>query len=241
MAPVISIIIPAYNEEKAIEKTVRQFAALRTPHEVIVSVSPSTDRTAEVAKGCADKVVILPPGGKSGVSPARNDGVAVADGEFLVFIDSDTYIGDANAFFGRLLERFAENKQVVGISVRINVAPAVATWSDRAVSFMMNAWFFFLNKCLGVGIASGKFIIVRAEAFRRTGGFNEEMKTAEDVDLFRHLRRFGLTRIAWELQVHHEGRRFHKLGAWRTFFRWIGNGISYWMFGRSSDSWEPVR
>lgn len=241
MAHVLSIIIPAYNEEKAIEKTVRQFAALRVPHEVIVAVSPSTDQTAEVAKKCADNVIVLPPGTKAGVSPARNDGGAIADGKFLVFIDSDTYIDDINAFFGRLLERFADNPKVVGISVRINVSPEIATWSDRAVSFMMNAWFFFLNKVAEVGIASGKFIIVRADAFHKMGGFNEDMKTAEDVDLFRRLHKFGLTRIAWELQVHHEGRRFHKLGAWRTFFRWITNGISYWVFGRSSDTWEPVR
>ena len=237
----LSIIIPAYHEEKTIEKTVRQFAALRVPHEVIVSGKKGVDRTLEIARTCADKVVEIPEGEKGGVSSARNNGVAAAVGDFFVFVDSDTYIVGQDAFFNRLLERFAEDPRVVGISVRITVSPAVATWSDRTVSFLMNAWFFFLNKYLGVGIASGKFIMVRADTFRKAGGFNEEMKTAEDVDLFRKLRKFGLTRIAWELEVQHDGRRFHKLGAWRTFFRWIVNGTSYWMFGRSSDTWESVR
>ena len=241
MEHLLSIIIPTYHEEKTIEKTVRQFAALRVPHEVIVSGKKGVDRTLEIARTCADKVVEIPEGEKGGVSPARNDGVAIAAGDFLVFIDSDTYIADPDAFFGRLLERFAGDPRIAGVSVRITVSPAVATWSDRAVSFLMNAWFFLLNRYAGVGIASGKFIMVRADAFRKAGGFNEEMKTAEDVDLFRKLRKFGLTRIAWDLEVQHEGRRFHKLGAWRTFFRWIMNGISYWTFGRSSDTWEPVR
>ncbi len=237
----ISIIIPAYNEERTIEKTVRQFAALTEPHEVIVSDSASTDRTVAIAKECADKVVSLPPGKKSGVSPARNDGVNAAAGEFLVFIDSDTFIPNINGFFDVLLDRFRREPRTMGQSVRIEVAHAVATWSDRAVSFLMNIWFFFLNKCLGVGISSGKFMIVRTEAFKKTGGFDEHLATAEDVDLFRKLARFGHTRIVWPLAVYHDGRRFHHLGAWRTMFRWMRNSISYWLFGKASDTWEPVR
>jgi GT2 family glycosyltransferase len=105
----------------------------------------------------------------------------------------------------------------------------------------MNVWFFLLNKLFGVGIASGKFIMVRADAFQKTGGFDEHLKTAEDVDLFRKLATFGHTRIAWDLAVYHEGRRFHHLGAWNTLYRWIHNGLSYWLFKKSSDTWEPVR
>lgn len=239
--PLISIIIPAFNEEKTIERTVRQFAALAVPHEVIVSDSASTDRTIEVARRCADKVVSLQPGKKSGVSPARNDGVAAAAGSFYVFIDSDTYIPDINDFFAVLLDRFSREHDTVGLSVKIEVTPSVATRSDRAVSFLMNSWFFFLNKCLGVGISSGKFMMVRAGEFRKTGGFDEHLNTAEDVDLFRKLARYGHTRIVWPLAVFHEGRRFHHLGAWRTLFRWMHNSISYWLLGRSSDTWEPVR
>ena len=239
--PAVSIIIPAYHEEKTIKRTVCQFAALGIPHKVIVSVSPSGDRTAEIARQCADEVVVLPEGKKSGVSPARNDGVYAATGEFIAFIDSDTYIPDADRFFSRVLGRFAHDPKLVGLSVRIMVIPAMATLSDRMVSFLMNSWFFFLNRCLGVGIASGKFLIVRADAFRKVGGFDERLNTAEDVDLFRKLRRVGRTRIAWDLRVYHEGRRFHKLGAWRTLSRWMVNSISYWMLGRSSDTWEPVR
>jgi glycosyltransferase involved in cell wall biosynthesis len=241
MPPLLSIIIPTYNEEKTIERTVRQFSKLRVPHETIVSDTASTDATVEVAKRCADKVVLLAPGKKPGVSPGRNDGVAASQGRYFVFIDSDTYIPDSNDFFGKALARFERDPKLVGLSVRINVRIDIATWSDRTVSFLMNVWFFLLNKLFGVGIASGKFIMVRADAFQKTGGFDEHLKTAEDVDLFRKLATFGHTRIAWDLAVYHEGRRFHHLGAWNTLYRWIHNGLSYWLFKKSSDTWEPVR
>jgi len=241
MNPALSIIIPAYNEEKTIERTVRQFAGLKTPREVIVSDTASTDQTVAIAKQCADKVILLQPGKKPGVSPGRNDGVVVAQGTYFVFIDSDTFIPDPNDFFARALARFANDPKLVGLSAQIKIRNNVATMSDKMVSFLMNAWFFLLNKAFGIGIASGKFIMVKADAFRKTGGFDERLTTAEDVDLFRKLTRQGRTRIAWDLAVYHEGRRFHHFGAWTTLYRWMRNGISYWLFKRSSDTWEPVR
>jgi glycosyltransferase involved in cell wall biosynthesis len=241
MEPVISIIIPAYNEEKKIRETVQQFSRLALPHEVIVSDSASTDRTVEIAKQCADKTVMLPPGKKPGVSPARNDGVNVARGSFLVFIDSDTFIPQPDIFFRKALARFESNPNLLGLSARIEVQKDIATPSDRAVSSLMNIWFFILNKVFHIGIASGKFIMVGAEAFKKTGGFDERLKTAEDVDMFSKLSKLGATRIALDLAVFHEGRRFHHLGAWRTLYKWIHNGISFWIFKRSSDTWEPVR
>jgi glycosyltransferase involved in cell wall biosynthesis len=241
MPPLISVIIPAFNEEKKIETTVRQFSELNISHEVIVSDSASTDKTMDIARTCADKVIMLPPEKKPGVSPARNDGVAVAAGAYYVFIDSDTFIPNPNEFFKKALARFEKDPHLAGLSARIEVRRDEATPSDRAVSFLMNIWFFILNKVFHVGIASGKFIMVKATSFKRTGGFDERLKTAEDVDLFNKLAKFGNTRIAWDLVVYHEGRRFHHLGAWHTLYKWIHNGVSFWIFKRSSDTWEPVR
>ncbi|HVN26426.1 MAG TPA: glycosyltransferase [Candidatus Paceibacterota bacterium] len=241
MDPLISIIIPTFNEEKTIEKTVRQFERLRTPHETIVSDSMSTDRTVEIAKSCADTVALLPASKKPGVSPARNDGVAVSHGRYLVFIDSDTFVPDPDAFFAKLLARFEREPRLVGISVKIMIVRELATRSDRAVSFLMNFWFWFSNKYFNAGLASGKFIMVKADAFRKAGGFDERLKTAEDVDLFSKLSKIGDVRTAWDLAVYHEGRRFHHMGAWMTLFKWIHNGISYWLFKKPSDTWEPVR
>ncbi len=237
----ISIVIPTYNEEKTVERTVRQFAALALPHEVIVSDTASTDRTVAVARRCADKVLTLPPGKKPDVSTGRNDGARAAAGDFIVFLDCGTMIPSPTAFFQKMLALFGRKPRLAGLSARIEVDPAVRTASDAAVSFLMNFWFMLFNNVLGGGIASGKFQMVRADAFRRTGGFNERLATAEDVDLFGRLRKFGRTEIVWSAAVYHSGRRFHEKGAWRTLFHWVLNALSFWLFKKPSDKWEPVR
>ncbi len=237
----ISIVIPAYNEEKTVEQTVRQFKALAVPHEVIVSDTASTDRTVAVARACADKVVMLPEHKKRDASTGRNGGAMAAEGEYIVFLDCGTMIPDPNEFFDKALARFLRKPGLAGISVRIEVEPPVRTKSDAAVSFLMNAWFLFLNNAAGVGIASGKFQMVPRTIFLKSGGFRETLATAEDVDFFGRLRKFGRTEIVWELAAYHSGRRFHELGAWRTLFRWIKNAVSFWLFKKPSDEWEPVR
>ena len=55
----ISIIIPTYNEEKIIGKTLSELKAkLTLPHEIIVTDDKSKDRTAEIARAYADQVLV---------------------------------------------------------------------------------------------------------------------------------------------------------------------------------------
>jgi glycosyltransferase involved in cell wall biosynthesis len=241
MNSMISIVIPTYNEESDVERTIRQFAALTIPHEVIVSDTQSTDKTVAIARRWADKVVTLPPHKKSDVSTGRNDGAKAAKGNFIVFLDCGTTIPEPNAFFRKTLSLFERKEGLVGLSVKIEVDKRVRTVSDAIVSFLMNFWFMLLNNFLGGGIASGKFQMIRTDAFRRTSGFNERLSTAEDVDFFGRLRELGRTEIVWSLAVYHSGRRFHQRGAWRTFFRWMRNTIWFWLFKKPSDKWDPVR
>ncbi|MDD5054512.1 MAG: glycosyltransferase family A protein, partial [Candidatus Nanoarchaeia archaeon] len=57
--PVISVIIPAYNEEDSIEKTLISLKNQKTkvPYEIIVCDNNSTDKTFKIAKKIADKTV----------------------------------------------------------------------------------------------------------------------------------------------------------------------------------------
>jgi glycosyltransferase involved in cell wall biosynthesis len=238
----ISIIIPVFNEEKIIEATIRQFMDLRIPHEVIVSDTQSTDRTIVIAKRAAHKVLLLPPQALPGVGRGRNHGAAAAAGEFLVFLDTGTMIPDPNYFFGKLLTRFEKDRKLVGLSVRIEVDPKAATASDVAVSWLMNAYFAAVNYLFNLGLASGKFQIIKKEAFQKAGGFNESLATAEDIDLFGRLSQQGRVRTEWGLAVYHSGRRFHALGAWSTLFHWIKNAFYFWIFRKgSSAGWRPIR
>jgi len=84
-----SIIVPAYNEEKKLGRTLSRLQEIRSKEnvdlEIIVAVRESKDKTKDIAIEHADIVVEGGP-----VSTARNNGAAVATGEILIFLDADT-------------------------------------------------------------------------------------------------------------------------------------------------------
>jgi len=107
--PLVSIIVPAYDEEEVIAAKVENALRLDWPREllqIIVADDGSTDATAERARAAgADLVLELPPGGKV---VALNEAVAEADGEFLAFSDANAeWAPDA---LGRLLAPFADER-----------------------------------------------------------------------------------------------------------------------------------
>jgi cellulose synthase/poly-beta-1,6-N-acetylglucosamine synthase-like glycosyltransferase len=107
--PLVSLIIPAYDEEEVIAGKVANALALDWPRErlqIIVADDGSTDATPERAREAgADLVLELPPGGKVA---ALNEAVTDADGEFLAFSDANSeWAPDA---LGRLLAPFADER-----------------------------------------------------------------------------------------------------------------------------------
>lgn len=81
----ISVIIPAYNEEKYLERTLKVIKDVET----IVVCNGCTDKTEEIARKYATKVVVLK---EKGVSHARNMGVQAATHSKLVFLDADILV-----------------------------------------------------------------------------------------------------------------------------------------------------
>jgi glycosyltransferase involved in cell wall biosynthesis len=89
MAPLASIVIPAYNAEETLEETLRSVLAQRGVElEVIVVDDGSKDATAEVAQGFGSPVrVVRQP--NMGVGAARNRGIAESRGQYVAFVDAD--------------------------------------------------------------------------------------------------------------------------------------------------------
>ena len=107
--PLVSLIIPAYDEEDVIAAKVENALRLNWPRErlqIIVADDGSTDSTPERARAAgADLVLELPPGGKV---VALNEAVSDADGELLAFSDANSeWAPDA---LGRLLAPFADER-----------------------------------------------------------------------------------------------------------------------------------
>jgi len=90
-APLVSIVIPTYNRAHAIKRAIISVENQTYPNfELIVVNDPnSTDNTEEVVSGFNDERIKYLRAGKTGVSASRNRGIELAEGNYLIFLDSD--------------------------------------------------------------------------------------------------------------------------------------------------------
>ena len=229
----ISIVIPALQEEKFIADTVGQFRELSIPHEIIVADGKSSDRTVEEAQRAGARVVISH--GVRRPSRQRNEGGRAATGDIILFIDSSVRLPDIDAFIRKALAHF-EDPHVVGLALPQRIYPEAETVTDRFILVVTN-WMLHLQK-----LGSGKFILVRRRAFERIGGFREDLVAGEDHDIFRRLKTVGTVHFDRHLVALYSGRREHTIGWLRVLWIWTLDGIWVTLFDRSfSTEWRQGR
>ena len=172
----ISIVVPAFNEERLLGGTLQAIrAAAPFPFELVVCDNNSTDRTAEIAREHGAKVVFEPV---NQISRARNAGAAVATGDWLVFIDADST--PSKALFEDVMSAMPG---CIGGGATVDLGSTY--WDVRMWVALWNA----LSRSLSW--AAGSFIFCRADAFRSIGGFSTELFAAEEIDLSRRMKRLG--------------------------------------------------
>lgn len=201
-APIrISIIIPALNEAAGIADTLRALQPLRARgHEVVVADGGSTDRTMEVARPLADRVIAA----DRGRAVQQNAGAAAATGGILLFLHADTRLPpDADR---RIIDGLAVSGRGWGrFDVRLSGRHPLL----RVVERMMNL------RSRATGIATGdQAIFVRRDWFGRAGGF-ARIPLMEDVALSTALRRMGPPLCLRE-RVVTSSRRWEERGVLRT-------------------------
>lgn len=118
----ISVIVPAYNEEKTIERCLHSI--LRNTYqnlEVICINDGSTDRTAEILAEVAerDARVKIVTQENAGLPSARNRGLEIVSGEFITFIDADDWIH--REYFQCLFESSIKNNADITVCGYCNV------------------------------------------------------------------------------------------------------------------------
>jgi glycosyltransferase involved in cell wall biosynthesis len=88
--PSVSIVIPAYNAEQYIVEAIQSLQNQTfSDFEIIVSDDASTDRTVPLVQSMNDPRIKIISAANGGVSAARNRGIAIAQGEFIAFLDAD--------------------------------------------------------------------------------------------------------------------------------------------------------
>jgi len=117
--PKISIIIPAYNEEKVIAHTIEGLLETKYPKKEIIFVDDgSSDKTLSIAMQYKDKIKVLHKenGGKAS---ALNYGLIYATGEIVVIVDADTIIGRHS--LKEIVKGFEVNEHVAAVAGNIKV------------------------------------------------------------------------------------------------------------------------
>ena len=172
----ISIVIPAFNEERLLGESLRQvciamavFAERSWETELIVCDNNSTDRTAEISRAAGAQVVFEPV---NQIARARNAGAAAATGEWLVFVDADSH--PSRELFTDVVEQIAGGHCLAGGS----------TMRLETVNFTARVVTGIWNRASRVKrMMAGSFIFVAAAAFREVGGFSKELFAGEELDL----------------------------------------------------------
>lgn len=117
--PKISIIIPAYNEEKVIANTIEGLLETKYPKKEIIFVDDgSKDNTLRIATNYKDQIKVLHKenGGKA---TAINYGVQYSTGEIIVIVDADTIIGRQS--LREIVKGFEVNEHVAAVAGNIKV------------------------------------------------------------------------------------------------------------------------
>ena len=191
--PMVSILIPAYNEEAVIVATVRSALASDYPNlEIVVVDDGSVDRTndiihAEFSRDLRVNLIAQPNRGKPA---ALNHALTVAAGEIVVTIDADTSVNpDA---VRKLVRNFADPRvaAVAGNVKVMNRNRWLTRWQalEYITSQNLEKRAFDLLNCIPV--VPGAVGAWRADVVRSCAGFSKDT-VAEDTDLTMTIRRQG--------------------------------------------------
>jgi glycosyltransferase involved in cell wall biosynthesis len=177
----LSIVIPAYNEEKllpgtldAVAAAAGALAAAGVTHEVIVCDNNSTDRTADLAREHGAAVIFEPV---NQISRARNTGASLATGDWILFLDADSR--PSYGLFSELAVTLHDDTVLYGGCVmELDDVPAAA-----------HAIILVWHQLARIGqYAAGSFLFVRRAAFLASGGFSTELFASEEIEFSRRLR-----------------------------------------------------
>jgi len=164
----VSIIIPAYNEEKYLARCLD--SVISQSDDVIVVVNGSTDATEQISLSYHVRTLVID---EANVSKARNHGAALAKHDTLLFLDADTKLHD---------------NFVSSITTKLGTAKSVPIQK----TLFFKAWLYtkYLLHKHHVYHGQSGCLIVDKNTFNRVGGYNEALKVREDKTLIEQCKQY---------------------------------------------------
>lgn len=227
----ISFIVPARNEEKYIEASLRSIfnQAIDEPYEVIVVDNSSTDRTVEVVQNQFPKAQVFHES-TLGINATRHKGFIESKGDILIYVDADTHLPPD--WTKQAISILRSSEKIVAVSGPYRYYDLYSKFYQRLlylaeVYVFLSAWLsdrlFHWNTILRAGDMA-----IKRKTLLAIGGFDPQFKFyREDVDAAKKLLKHGRVLFVWSLWVDTSARRFKKAGVirqmWNYFFQhWMG-------------------
>jgi glycosyltransferase involved in cell wall biosynthesis len=213
MRPRISLVVPAYNEERHLPALLESVAAARKRYqagaqevEVIVADNASTDATARIAREHGCQVVAV---AERTIATVRNAGAAVARGTVVAFVDADSLV-HPDTFDA--IDRTLTDEVVVGAT------GIIMSRSSMGIDLSM----FLANLITRLARVDSGVVFCRRSDWKAVGGYDETRRIAEDLGFLRDLKRLGRSRgqrfaRAKGAVTITSARKFDRHGDWHMF------------------------
>jgi glycosyltransferase involved in cell wall biosynthesis len=206
--PTISLIIPAYNEERYLAACLDAVMANIADKalEVIVVDNNSTDGTKAIVERYPAVTYVFEP--EKGITRARQRGFLTARGDILAYVDADTH--PPAGWIEQIWEQFGGNDQLASLSGPYSFYD-LAGWRNKVAS----GWFVAarpLYGIIGYMLVGGNFAI-RREVLEQMGGFDPKIEFyGEDADIARRAKNYGKVLFHPRFVMPTSGRRLQKEG-----------------------------
>lgn len=213
----LSVIIPTFNEELSIRKTLDAVSRLVNVDEVIVVDGGSADKTVEIVESYKNlKKLKLIEIEEANRGRQLHEGTKRASGEIFWFLHADTRPVQGS---GRQIKQYMRYKEVVGGNFDLTFSG-----DTRWANFLTKLYPYLRS----IGLVYGdSAIFVRREVYEKIGGFRF-LPVFEDLDLYKRLQKRGRF-VHVNLPVTTSSRRFENRSFLMTFSRWSFFQGLYWV------------
>ncbi len=235
----ISVIIPAYNEEKSIHACLESLVNQKTDRkfEVVLVDNNSSDNTVKIAKSFTSKLNLrIVSEKKRGRGSARSTGFKNALGDVLFSTDADTVLPEdwIETFFTTLTK---SNSVAVTSNNRIDDCGRTTNTVYNALQPIFMRGYRVL---LGHYWLSGFSFAMYKDVYEKSGGFKNELIAQEDIDLSFRVRKLGKIQYVPELPVVLSGRRYRG-GLMKGFFQHQSTFVETFLLRRKNVVLPDIR
>lgn len=201
--PLISVIVPAYNEEEQLPDCLLSLTHQNTslPYEVIVVVYKSEDDTFKIAKSFDVRTILEKVRGRS---YARQRGAIEAKGKYLAFTEADCVV--PKDWIQSIYNYYKNNPQIIGFAGSYTYKNS-SLLVKKLVPFSLALTSFLYKLLNGNYTFRGTNFSVKKEYLFLAGGFNHRVAPCDDVELGQRAGKLGQINFYPKIKVLTSDRR----------------------------------